>query len=100
MRCPVLTQHGAISRAAYPVLIHCYAYYAPPCYEPAIRCPVGDVDGVVLMLRKNVNVNSVNYDGQSALHVAAAKGHHKVQYVLRGAMPSPVLASFCAMRIV
>jgi len=42
----------------------------------------GDADEVALLARKGANLNQVDYNGRSALHMACAEGNYKVVEVL------------------
>lgn len=42
----------------------------------------GDAHGVEALLRGGVDVNSINLDGRTALHIAACEGHRDVVRVL------------------
>jgi ankyrin repeat protein len=42
----------------------------------------GDADEVALLARKGANLNQVDYNGRSALHMACAEGNYKVGEVM------------------
>ena len=42
----------------------------------------GDADEVALLARKGANLNQVDYNGRSALHMACSEGSYKVVEVL------------------
>ncbi len=69
----------AIAQTMYPVLL-CAA------------ASVGDLDAVRRMLADGASVDAANYDGRTALHLAAAEGQHAVVQLLlaEGARLSPV----------
>jgi len=64
-----------VSHALYPVLM---------CAAAAI----GDIEAVRRMLDSGADINAANYDGRTALHLAAAEGHGALVAFLvqRGAM--------------
>ncbi|MGB1012676.1 MAG: asparaginase [Nannocystaceae bacterium] len=67
-----------VSHALYPVLM---------CAAAAI----GDVEAVRRMLDSGADINAANYDGRTALHLAAAEGHTALVVFLirRGAALGP-----------
>lgn len=42
----------------------------------------GDVDGVEELLDEGIDVNSIDLDGRTALHIASCEGHYDVVKVL------------------
>lgn len=42
----------------------------------------GDVEGVLELLDDGVDVNSIDLDGRTALHIAACEGHNHVVEIL------------------
>ncbi|KNC83559.1 hypothetical protein SARC_04206 [Sphaeroforma arctica JP610] len=47
-------------------------------YRAVHYCHVGDIDGLKKVLEEGLEVNHVDWDGQSLLHIAASEGHFAV----------------------
>jgi ankyrin repeat protein len=50
--------------------------------ELCLAAAKGDVAEIKHLLLKSVNVNATDYDGRTALHIAASEGHEKVIILL------------------
>ena len=57
-------------------------FHVPRFWELRDAVLTGDADEVALLARKGANLNQVDYNGRSALHMACAEGNYKVVEVL------------------